>query len=198
MPPRLELRSRTPSSWAARTAARLPELLGDHAACELQAAVFALALVGSYAADTLLVDRLSALAAEELRHFRRVAREARRAGGGIPARRRNPYVASLRKACRSGREPEQGLDLLLVGALVEARSHERLAALVPFLADQRLARLYDELAHDEERHGPAYVELAVRHAGEDRTASRLDELLDLEAAALAAARTTAAAVHSAP
>ena len=194
--PALALLSATPPWWGERSAGRLPELLADHAVCELQASVFALSLVGLYPEDARLVERLSALAAEELRHFRRVLPHLRRAGGTLPARRRNPYVAALRRACRSGREPEQGLDLLLTGALVEARSHERFLVLVPFLSDRRLARFYEELAEAEERHGPAYLELAVRHAGRNRTEARLGELLAVEAEAIAGPEGGRVAVHA--
>lgn len=193
----IELLTKTPDSWCARAAARLPELVADHAACELQAAVFALALVGRYPDDPDLVDRLSALAAEELRHFRKATKEARRLGAKTRTRRANPYVSALRAACRSGREPEQGLDLLLAGALVEARSHERFLALVPHLCGEpRLARLYAELAVAEERHGPAYLGLAERHAGKEATASRLAELLVVEARALDGPSGGPVAVHS--
>ena len=150
-----------------------------------------------YPGDALLVDRLSALAAEELRHFRKAMREARRLGAKVGTRRANAYVSTLRAACRAGREPEQGLDLLLCGALVEARSHERFLALVPRLAaEPRLAKLYVELAAAEERHGPAYLELAERHAGSAATAARLEELLDVEARAIAGAPASPVAVHS--
>ena len=56
----IALGSTTPESWAVRSAARLPELLADHAVCELQASVYALSLVGAYPEDAELVDRLSA------------------------------------------------------------------------------------------------------------------------------------------
>jgi tRNA-(ms[2]io[6]A)-hydroxylase len=193
----IRLLSETPPSWGERAAGRLPELLADHAACELQAALAALSLVGSYPEDFVLVEKLSALAAEELRHFRRAAKEARRLGATLSPRRRNPYAASLRAACRNSREPERGLDLLLVAALIEARSHERFLVLVPFLRDARLARFYRELAEAEARHGPAYLELAVRHAGERATAQRLAELLEVEAAAIGSGSPAGVTVHGA-
>ena len=196
-PDRIVLLTKTPPSWGARAAAHLPELLADHAVCELQAAVSALSLVGQYPENPALVDRLSALAAEELRHFRRVTKEARRFGVSLATRRRNPYAAALRSACRSGREPERGLDLLLVSALIEARSHERFEALVPFLPDGRLARLYRELADAEARHGPAFLGLAVSHAGARPTERRLAELLRVEAEAIAAGAVSPVAVHGA-
>jgi tRNA-(ms[2]io[6]A)-hydroxylase len=193
----IELLTKTPASWAERAVSRLPELVADHAACELQAAVFALSLVGRYPGDPLLVDRLSALAAEELRHFRKATKEARRLGAKTQARRSNPYVSTLRAACRGGREPEQGLDLFLAGALVEVRSHERFLLLVEHLsAEPRLAKLYADLAVAEERHGPAYVDLAERHAGKEATAARLAELLVVEAGALEGRPGGPVAVHS--
>jgi tRNA-(ms[2]io[6]A)-hydroxylase len=193
--PSIELQAPTPADWARRAAAHLPELLADHAVCELQAAVSALSLVGQYPESPTLVDRLSALASEELRHFRRVTKEGRRFGVSLATRRRNPYAAALRAACRSGKEPERGLDLLLVSALIEARSHERFDALVSFLSDARLKRLYRELADAEARHGPAYLQLAVAHAGESATRKRLAELLRVEAEAIGSSAVSPVAVH---
>lgn len=193
----IELLTKTPASWAERAVSHLPDLVADHAVCELQAAVFALSLVGRYPGNPLLVDRLSALAAEELRHFRKATKEARRLGAKTPTRRANPYVSALRAACRGGREPEQGLDLLLAGALLEVRSHERFLLLVEHLsAEPRLAKLYAELAIAEERHGPAYIDLAERHAGKEATAARLAELLVVEAKALEGPAGGPVAVHS--
>jgi tRNA-(ms[2]io[6]A)-hydroxylase len=192
----IRLRTATDPAWAARAAAHLPELLADHAVCELQAAVFALSLVGAYPGEPELVDGLSALAAEELRHFRKVVKEARKRGAALPTKRRNSYVAALRQACRSGPEPERGLDLLLVAALIETRSHERFLLLAPHL-EEPLARTFRELADDEARHGPVYLALAASHAGAEAAAARMEELLDVEAAALAGATRTEIAVHSA-
>jgi tRNA 2-(methylsulfanyl)-N6-isopentenyladenosine37 hydroxylase len=175
----------------------LPAFVADHAVCELQASVQALSLVGTYPGNAALVDRLSALAAEELRHFRRVSREARRLGAPMRTTRRNFYVAELRAACRKDREPEKGLDLLLVSALIEARSHERFERLTGHVADGRLSALYAELAEAEARHGPIYLELAIAHAGEAAAKKRLDELLDVEAGALARLSKVEIAVHGA-
>jgi tRNA 2-(methylsulfanyl)-N6-isopentenyladenosine37 hydroxylase len=192
----IRLRRATPESWAVRSATRLPELVADHAVCELQASVHALSLVGAYPANAELVDRLSALAAEELRHFRRVAKEARRLGAALPSKRRNHYVAALRAACRGGGEPAKGLDLLLVAALIETRSEERFRVLRPHVSDARLGRIYDELADDEARHGPIDLSLARSHAGAAAANARLEELLDVEDSALSGTSSREIAVHS--
>ena len=196
----IALRSKTPAAWADRVLApeNLPAFVADHAVCELQASVYALSLVGAYPLVPGLADALSALAAEELRHFRKVAREAKRLGAPLPTKRRNYYVAGLRAACRSGAEPARGLDLLLVAALIEARSHERFEVLVARVRDARLAKLYAELAKAEARHGPVYFDLAQSHAGEPAARKRLDEMLDVETAALAAVPRREIAVHGAP
>lgn len=194
--PEIVLLGETPDRWVDRCLDDLPALVADHAACELQAAVFALSLVGLYPERAALVDRLSALAAEELRHFRKATREARRLGARLVPRRKNRYAATLRNACRNSPEPDRGLDLLLVAALIEARSHERFLKLAPRLPDARLARLYAELAEAEARHGPAYVELAVAHAGAEATRDRLAELSRVEASALSGDGGGGVAVHA--
>ena len=195
----IALRSRTGVAWADRVLAKenLPAFVADHAVCELQASVYALSLVGAYPEIPGLADALSALAAEELRHFRKVSREAKRLGAPLPTKRRNFYVAGLRAACRSGAEPARGLDLLLVASLIEARSHERFERLLERVTDARLAKLYAELAEAEARHSPIYLDLAIAHAGEGAATKRLDELLDVEAAALAAVPRREIAVHGA-
>jgi len=111
--------------------------------------------------------------------------------------RRNFYVAELRAACRKEREPEKGLDLLLVAALIEARSHERFERLLGHVTDSRLSKIYVELAEAEARHGPIYLDLAIAHAGEEATKKRLDELLDVEARALALPPKAEITVHGA-
>jgi tRNA-(ms[2]io[6]A)-hydroxylase len=187
----------TPTRWAEHAVENLPTLVADHAVCELQAAVFALSLVGMYPGSPVLVDRLSALAAEELRHFRKVSKEARRLGGNLPTKRRNFYVSALRAACRGGAEPARGLDLLLVAALIEARSHERFTVLGPCVKDVRLRKLYAELAEAEARHGPVYLDLARAHAGEAAAAARLKELVKVEADAITSQPRREIAVHGA-
>jgi tRNA-(ms[2]io[6]A)-hydroxylase len=197
---RIALRSKTPVAWADRVLApgNLPAFVADHAVCELQASVYALSLVGAYPGIPGLADVLSALAAEELRHFRKVSREAKRLNAPLQTKRRNWYVAGLRTACRGGAEPARGLDLLLVAALIEARSHERFGRLLERVTDARLAKLYAELGEAEARHGPIYLQLAEAHAGAEAVRRRLDELLDVEAAALAAVPPREIAVHGAP
>ena len=62
----------TPDEWIREAGNRLPELLLDHANCELKAASTALGLIYRYPERSALVRRMSRLAREELRHFEQV------------------------------------------------------------------------------------------------------------------------------
>ena len=118
----LPLLTATPSSWAELAASQLDFFLADHAVCEQQAALFGLSLVGHYPEDDELVERMGALAAEEVSHLRRVHALLRRRGATISRRRGNPWVQGLRERIDSSRPELLKVDRLLVGALIEARS----------------------------------------------------------------------------
>jgi tRNA-(ms[2]io[6]A)-hydroxylase len=171
----------TPHAWFDAAPAHLPELLLDHANCEKKAASTALALMFAYADDFVLTRQLSRLAREELRHFEQVQKYL--VSGGVAYRRLKPsrYAEGLRKAVASA-EPGRRLDLLLCGALIEARSCERFAGLVPRLGEP-LAGFYNGLRESEARHFLLYLDLARAHA--DRHG------LDLEASLEALARVEA-------
>jgi len=153
----------TPTAWFGAASDHLHELLLDHANCEKKAASTALALMFSYADDFALTRQLSRLAREELRHFEQVQKHLEDAG--LPYRRLKPsrYAEGLRRAVATS-EPQRRLDLLLCGALIEARSCERFAGLAPRL-DEPLAGFYTGLCASEARHFGLYLALARRHAG---------------------------------
>jgi tRNA-(ms[2]io[6]A)-hydroxylase len=124
----------TDRRWFDFAVERWHELLLDHANCEKKAASTALSLMFAYPEDYELADRMSRLAREELRHFELVQQKLRQLQ--VPFRRMSPsrYAEGLRKALRRA-EPERRIDLLLTGALIEARSHERFAGLIPRLGE---------------------------------------------------------------
>ena len=156
------LRAPTPRAWVVAAAARLPELLVDHANCEKKAASSAMALIFAYPEDTPLVLALSRLAREELRHFEQVQRAMRELA--IPSVRQRPgrYAHELRRALRTT-HPERRLDLLLAAALIEARSAERFALLAGRLPPP-LGALYTQLADSEARHFELYLDFARERA----------------------------------
>jgi tRNA 2-(methylsulfanyl)-N6-isopentenyladenosine37 hydroxylase len=167
----------TPPEWFERATAQWQDLLLDHASCEKKAASTALALMFAYPEDLELADRMSRLAREELRHFELVQQQMRRLG--VPFRRLSPgrYADGLRKALRRTAEARR-VDLLLAGALIEARSHERFVGLVPRLGEP-LGPFYASLAAAESRHAGLYLRLA--EARGDEAADRLAQLAAVEA-----------------
>jgi tRNA-(ms[2]io[6]A)-hydroxylase len=162
----------TDPRWAVSAVAALPELLADHAHCEMKAASNALSLATRWPASTRLARALASLAEEELRHFRAVVDELERRGIPLGKPEVDEYVADLRKAANvSGKQtPEASLvDRLLVASLIEARSCERFRLLADALAAQGdpLAAFYEDLFACEARHYITLVDLAIEAADGD-------------------------------
>ena len=172
----------TPDAWLDEACERVPELLLDHANCELKAASTALGFLYRYPERTALAQRMSRLAREELRHFEQV--RSIMDDMQVPFERLSAsrYAGGLREAVRH-EEPCKLLDMLLVGALIEARSCERFARIAPRLPE-RLARFYGGLLASEARHFEQYIAFAKSECGvaEGEIDARLEELKAIEAA----------------
>ncbi len=167
----------TPSEWLAGVAANLPLLLIDHANCEKKAASTALNLMYRYVEHPKMLARLSRLAREELRHFEQVL-DLLQARGieyvQIPSAR---YAGELRRHARHG-EPGRLIDVLIISAIVEARSCERFEALAQVL-DEELAAFYASLMKSEARHFEIYLEMAADFGGEE-IGARINDFLTVE------------------
>ena len=172
----------TPDAWLDVASERLPEMLLDHANCELKAASTALGFLYRYPDRTALAQRMSRLARAELRHFEQV--RSIMDDLEIPFERLSAsrYAGGLRDAVRH-EEPYKLLDLLLIGALIEARSCERFAKIAPRLPE-KLGRFYGGLLASEARHFEHYIAFAKSECGIDEAEidARLAELKVLEAA----------------
>jgi tRNA 2-(methylsulfanyl)-N6-isopentenyladenosine37 hydroxylase len=184
----------TPLAWVADALAQRDALLLDHANCEKKAASTALALMFAYPQDVPLSLALAQLAREELRHYAQVTRAMRALGVPFARTRPGRYALELRRAVRSG-EPGRKLDLLLVSALIEARSAERFGLLAPQLAAP-LARLYANLGSAEARHFELYLGFA-RACAPHEWQARLRQLAAREAQ-LATTPDGALRFHSGP
>ncbi len=176
----LPLLSRTSRAWAELAAQNLPIFLSDHAVCEQQAALSALALVGQYPDDFELIERMAALAAEEISHLRRVMAILRRRGYPPAGRRANPWVQGLRAHLRAGNEPWLKADRLLVGALIEARSCERFTCLLGVTDDEEVKDLLQDLGPAEKRHWQLFYRLAGRGVDPAALAERFASWLEIE------------------
>jgi tRNA-(ms[2]io[6]A)-hydroxylase len=155
----------TPAAWVDAAVEGWQELLVDHANCEKKAASTAVALIFAYPEDTELCLALSRLAREELRHFEQVQTAMTELGVAFIRQKPGRYAAGLRRELRTS-EPGRKLDLLLSGALIEARSCERFKLLADRLPAP-LGRFYGRLAESEARHFELYVGLASRRHPEE-------------------------------
>ena len=194
------LRCRTPPRWVEAAVADLDTLLLDHASLELKAAQQAQALIYRYGARewrgrarlpdefrSRLVNRLSRLAREELRHFEKVVALIESRGGRYTAIPASRYAAGLHELAARG-EPAALIDALIIGAVIEARSCERFFSLIekPGRLDEELTTFYASLLAAEARHFEGYLALA-RSAGAGATEDRVAAFLAKDAELVASA-----------
>ncbi|MBI5494043.1 MAG: tRNA-(ms[2]io[6]A)-hydroxylase [Deltaproteobacteria bacterium] len=177
---RLVLRAATAPAWVPACLGDLRGLLSDHAHCERKAAQSALSIVSRVPWDAATVTAMAALAREEAGHLARVHALMVARGWTMSPDAKDGYVLALRAQVARGKV-DQLVDELLVCALIEARSAERLHLLAEGVDEPDLRALYRELALSEGGHASLFVERARAHApGEIR--DRVDVWLDREAA----------------
>ena len=162
---------RTPEQWLSSAVESLPVLMIDHANCEKKAAATAMSLMHRYTENTSLLNKMSRLAREELRHFEQVLKLMTKRGIAYESVTASRYAAGLREKVRK-KDPCKLVDTLIVGALIEARSCERFAALVPHV-DAELSDFYVSLLKSESRHFMDYITLAKSLASPNEVAERL-------------------------
>ncbi len=173
----------TDPRWIAVALADLDAVHRDHLHCERKAAQSALSLVRSYPDRVELVAAVARLAHEETAHVVQVSQLLARRGTTPTWDLGDDYAAALREHVRRA-EPGRLLDRLLVFALIEARSAERLELLAAAIPDQPTAALYAGLASAEHRHRDTFLELAAAVAPEAWQA-RVAELAGHESAIIA-------------
>lgn len=148
----------TPRAWIGWALENSELLLIDHAQCEKKAASTAMSLLYRYVDQPLLLSKMSQLAREELLHFEQVVQLMEKRGVTYRHLTASRYAEGLRRHVRPN-EPERLIDVLIIGALIEARSCERFACLIPYL-DIELAKFYRTLVKSEGRHFEDYLLLA--------------------------------------
>jgi tRNA-(ms[2]io[6]A)-hydroxylase len=170
----------TDPRWVEVAMSDLDAVHRDHLHCERKAAQSALSLVRSYPDRAELVATVARLAHEETAHVVQVSALLAKRGTTPSFDFGDEYASGLRQHIRR-REPERLLDRLLVFALIEARSAERLGILAGAL-DEPVASLYRSLAAAEERHRDTFLALAADVPG---FAERCRELTAAESAIVA-------------
>ena len=173
------LKAPTSEAWIAQALANMDTILLDHAQCERKAAGTAIQMMSRYPSSDRLVRELTAIAQEELSHYEQVNQWLDRRGVPLQPVTPPPYGASLKKLVRR-QEPDRMLDLLLVSALIEARSHERLGLLGEHCPDPQLAKFYRSLMASEARHYGSYWLLAMEYFDAELVSERLEDLAEQE------------------
>jgi tRNA 2-(methylsulfanyl)-N6-isopentenyladenosine37 hydroxylase len=149
----------TPKAWLDTAVNNLDILMQDHANCEKKAASTAMNLMFRYNFFADLQVRLAQLVREEMLHYEQVLELMKKRGQEWISLSAGRYAGGLRKEVRTY-EPEALIDILVIGAFVEARSCERFYALAPHV-DEELGRYYRYLLKSESRHYEDYLTLAV-------------------------------------
>ncbi|WP_111859508.1 tRNA-(ms[2]io[6]A)-hydroxylase [Acinetobacter sp. CFCC 10889] len=149
----------TPKAWLDEALNNLEILMQDHANCEKKAAGTAMNLMFRYSFFTDLQVKLAQLVREEMLHYEQVLEFMSKRGQEWKGLSAGRYAGGLRKEIRTY-EPEALIDILVIGAFVEARSCERFYALAP-IVDEELGRYYRYLLKSESRHYEDYLALAL-------------------------------------
>lgn len=170
----------TSDGWAEQAYEEFDKVLIDHAHCEKKAAASSMSLIAGNPDKDILVRRCAKLAQEELKHFEQVHRILMNRGVSLTPDKGDRYVKVLSKHIRSG--SFRLTDRLLMSAIIEARSHERLALLAMVIEEPSLQKFYEKLAISEAGHASLFVDLALLYDEEDSVYERLSFMLEEEAA----------------
>ena len=153
------LGARTTQAWVDAAIADLPLIIQDHANCEKKAAGTAMNLLFRYEFSYDLQRKLAQLIREEMLHYEQVLGIMNERGQEWEYLSAGRYAKGLLKHKRT-HEPAAMIDVLIIGAFIEARSCERFAALAEVINDERLAKYYRYLLKSESRHFEDYLALA--------------------------------------
>ena len=153
------LGARTTPDWVAAAIADLPLIIQDHANCEKKAAGTAMNLLFRYEFSYDLQRKLAQLIREEMLHYEQVLGIMNERGQDWKYLSAGRYAKGMLKHKRTY-EPAAMVDVLIIGAFIEARSCERFAALAEVIDDERLAKYYRYLLKSESRHFEDYLALA--------------------------------------
>ena len=173
------LGARTTQSWVDAAIGNLPLIIQDHANCEKKAAGTAMNLIFRYEFSYDLQCKLAQLIREEMLHYEQVLGIMNDRGQDWKYLSAGRYAKGMLKHKRTY-EPAAMVDVLIIGAFIEARSCERFAALAEVINDERLAKYYRYLLKSESRHFEDYLALA-QSLSEDNIDERVAFFKEVEA-----------------
>ena len=154
----------TDPRWANIAKDNLKEILTDHAFCEQKAASSAISIIVQFPEYTEITEAMSALAIEEMEHFRMVHQKITDRGWSLGMERKDDYVNQLAVFFKKGCNRKQHLiNKLLFGAMIEARSCERFRVLSENIEDEELSNFYKELMISEANHYTLFLKFARKY-----------------------------------
>jgi len=180
----IDLKFKTPIEWAEGIADAIDVFLPDHATAEKKASSMAMTMVSHYPDKPELVTAMVDLALEELSHFRAVVKLMHERGLVLLPDEKDLYVNALRRNFRDGKD-HYFMDRLLVAGIVEARGAERFGLIAEALPEGEMKRFYDSITRSELTHEDLFLQFALKYFDATQVYTRLDELLEIEAAIVA-------------
>ena len=167
--------------WVNLAELQLEEILTDHAYCEQKAATTCISLITKNPEKELLVDELSPIVTEEWGHFRMVIAELKKQNLKLGKQRKDVYVNNLLLFQKKDGSPqERFLDQMLIMALIEARSCERLKRLSEGLDDEYMRNFYRKFMESEAGHYTLFITLAEHYLDKKIVRARWAEWLKYE------------------
>ena len=177
----LGLKLLTDPRWANIAEGNLEEILTDHAWCEQKAASNAISLITNNSEYEDLVHELTAIAIEEMEHFKMVIDIIKERGYTLGRERKDDYVGQLMKfSKKDGSRNMAFIDRLLFAAMIEARSCERFRVLSQNIQDKELAKFYYDLMVSEANHYTTFLNFARKYTVDVDVDKRWKEWLDFE------------------
>ncbi|MDR5590452.1 tRNA-(ms[2]io[6]A)-hydroxylase [Christiangramia sp. SM2212] len=178
----LGLKLPTDPRWADIAEKNIEDILVDHAYCEQKAASTAISLIVTYPEYSDLVTAMTALAREEMGHFKMVHDRILKMGFTMGWDRKDEYVLKLREFFpKGGSRTTQLIHRLLIAGLIEARSCERFRLLSEELEDKELAKFYRDLMVSEANHYTMFLKFARQYGDREIVDKKWQELLEFEA-----------------
>ncbi len=113
-------------------------------------------------------------------HFKQVLKILTERGTLLGNDQKDPYIKQMRALFRQGTD-EYLIDRLLIGAVIEARGHERFSLVAEALPEGKEKDFYVAIAKSEEKHKNLFVELGYEYFDKLTIDNRLEEILIAEA-----------------
>jgi tRNA-(ms[2]io[6]A)-hydroxylase len=177
----LHLKLATDPRWVNLAEKSLEDILTDHAYCEQKAASNCISLIQSYGEKQKLVEELAPIVTEEWGHFRQVLAELYKRNLHLGKQRKDEYVNKLLQHVHKGGSREiRFLDMLLVCALIEARSCERFRLLSEQMEDAYFREFYRKFMISEAGHYRLFIDLANEYHNKENVKTRWEEWLNIE------------------